>query len=89
MGIRFSLSPLLYLYRLAQKEGEPPPSRNRPLYDIPYMFEAREFMRKKLIGKKVRKLFEREREKERESEGGRERERESRRSSNSYWSLIL
>ena len=32
----------------------------RPLYDIPYMFEAREFLRKKLIGKKVsddRKLF--------------------------------
>lgn len=26
----------------------------RPLYDIPYMFEAREFLRKKLIGKKVR-----------------------------------
>lgn len=39
--------------RLAQKEDEPPPSRNRPLYDVPYMFEAREFMRKKLIGKKV------------------------------------
>ena len=29
-------------------------SRPRPLYDIPYMFEAREFLRKKLIGKKVR-----------------------------------
>ncbi|XP_041934064.1 staphylococcal nuclease domain-containing protein 1 [Alosa sapidissima] len=27
--------------------------RFRPLYDLPYMFEAREFMRKKLIGKKV------------------------------------
>ncbi|VDK43460.1 unnamed protein product [Anisakis simplex] len=25
----------------------------RPLYDIPYMFEAREFLRKRLIGKKV------------------------------------
>lgn len=25
----------------------------RPLYDVPYMFEAREFLRKKLIGKKV------------------------------------
>ena len=23
------------------------------MYDIPYMFEAREFLRKKLIGKKV------------------------------------
>lgn len=30
-----------------------PSKRSRPLYDIPYMFEAREFMRKKLIGKKV------------------------------------
>lgn len=27
--------------------------RMRPLYDIPYMFEAREFLRKRLIGKKV------------------------------------
>lgn len=25
----------------------------RPLYDIPFMFEAREFLRKKLIGKKI------------------------------------
>jgi len=25
----------------------------KPLYDIPYMFEAREFMRKKLVGSKV------------------------------------
>jgi len=28
-------------------------ARSRPLYDIPYMFEAREFLRKKLITKKV------------------------------------
>merc|ERR1712142_568504 len=28
-------------------------ARVRPLYDVPYMFEAREFLRKKLIGKKV------------------------------------
>ena len=28
-------------------------TRFRPLYDVPYMFEAREFLRKKLIGKKV------------------------------------
>nr|CAB3266428.1 staphylococcal nuclease domain-containing protein 1 [Phallusia mammillata] len=27
--------------------------KGRPLYDVPYMFEAREFLRKKLIGKKV------------------------------------
>lgn len=30
-----------------------PAARSRPLYDIPYMFDAREFLRKKLIGKKV------------------------------------
>uniref|UniRef100_A0A6I8RSH3 Staphylococcal nuclease domain-containing protein n=1 Tax=Xenopus tropicalis TaxID=8364 RepID=A0A6I8RSH3_XENTR len=37
-------------------EGEGAQDKNkklRPLYDIPYMFEAREFLRKKLIGKKV------------------------------------
>uniref|UniRef100_A0A1X7UNN1 Staphylococcal nuclease domain-containing protein 1 n=2 Tax=Amphimedon queenslandica TaxID=400682 RepID=A0A1X7UNN1_AMPQE len=27
--------------------------RPRPLYDVPFMFEAREFLRKKLIGKRV------------------------------------
>lgn len=32
-------------------------SRPRPLYDVPYMFEAREFLRKKLIGKKVNVLI--------------------------------
>lgn len=39
-----------------EKPSEPPPPRPkgfRPLYDIPWMFEAREFLRKKLIGKKV------------------------------------
>lgn len=39
------------------EEGEvkkPPKNKNfRPLYDIPWMFEAREFLRKKLINKKV------------------------------------
>uniref|UniRef100_A0A8B9IG62 Staphylococcal nuclease and tudor domain containing 1 n=1 Tax=Anser cygnoides TaxID=8845 RepID=A0A8B9IG62_ANSCY len=37
-------------------EGDSTQDKNRklrPLYDIPYMFEAREFLRKKLIGKKV------------------------------------
>jgi staphylococcal nuclease domain-containing protein 1 len=36
-------------------DGAPVPRSKtfRPLYDIPYMYEAREFMRKKLIGKKV------------------------------------
>lgn len=27
--------------------------KNNPIYDVPYLFEAREFLRKKLIGKKV------------------------------------
>nr|QBI71279.1 ebna2 binding protein P100 [Nicoletia phytophila] len=37
------------------KPGEPAPRPKgfRPLYDIPWMYEAREFLRKKLIGKKV------------------------------------
>uniref|UniRef100_A0A7N8WKR6 Staphylococcal nuclease domain-containing protein 1 n=1 Tax=Mastacembelus armatus TaxID=205130 RepID=A0A7N8WKR6_9TELE len=34
-------------------ENKDKDKRFRPLYDIPYMFEAREFLRKKLIGKKV------------------------------------
>ncbi|XP_060519354.1 staphylococcal nuclease domain-containing protein 1 [Cylas formicarius] len=36
-------------------EGKPLPRPKgfRPLYDIPWMFEAREYLRKKLIGKKV------------------------------------
>lgn len=33
--------------------GQDKNKKLRPLYDIPYMFEAREFLRKKLIGKKV------------------------------------
>ena len=35
------------------KENAPLGRQFRPLYDIPYMFEAREFLRKKLIGKTV------------------------------------
>jgi len=34
-------------------EGERPQGQFRPLYDVPFMFEAREFMRKKLIGQNV------------------------------------
>jgi len=46
------------LFRLdesaAGKENIPTAGKSRrPLYDIPYMFEAREFLRKKLIGKKI------------------------------------
>lgn len=33
--------------------SKPAPRVTRPLYDIPYMYEAREFLRKKLIGKRV------------------------------------
>lgn len=36
-----------------QEKNKDKDKRFRPLYDIPYMFEAREFLRKKLIGKKV------------------------------------
>ncbi|KAB0792451.1 hypothetical protein PPYR_14410 [Photinus pyralis] len=41
--------------RAADEEGKLParPKGFRPLYDIPFMLEAREFLRKKLIGKKV------------------------------------
>ncbi|XP_041351228.1 staphylococcal nuclease domain-containing protein 1-like [Gigantopelta aegis] len=44
--------------RISQESGDSAPTRDankriRPLYDIPYMYEAREFLRKKLIGKKV------------------------------------
>ncbi|MEQ2243171.1 nuclease domain-containing protein, partial [Ilyodon furcidens] len=35
-----------------QEKNKDKDKRFRPLYDIPYMFEAREFLRKKLIGKK-------------------------------------
>ena len=39
------------------KEGAPAPVRidkkNVPLYDVPYLYETREFLRKKIIGKKV------------------------------------
>jgi len=34
-------------------EGDAKTKGFRPLYDIPYMFEAREYLRKKLIGKKA------------------------------------
>ena len=37
------------------EDGKPVrPKDFRPLYDIPWMFEAREFLRKKLIGKPVK-----------------------------------
>lgn len=41
--------------RVADEDGKlpPRPKNFRPLYDIPWMFEAREFLRKRLINKKV------------------------------------
>lgn len=40
--------------RLPDSDTPRPPGKNfRPLYDIPWLFEAREFLRKKLIGQKV------------------------------------
>ena len=49
-----SIRPPREASRTADEDGKlPPRQKGRPLYDIPYMFEAREFLRKKLIGKKV------------------------------------
>uniref|UniRef100_A0A674CQC3 Staphylococcal nuclease domain-containing protein n=1 Tax=Salmo trutta TaxID=8032 RepID=A0A674CQC3_SALTR len=39
--------------RIEGEKNKDKDKRFRPIYDIPYMFEAREFMRKKIIGKKV------------------------------------
>lgn len=39
--------------RLPETSQDASKARIRPLYEIPYMYEAREFLRKKLIGKKV------------------------------------
>jgi staphylococcal nuclease domain-containing protein 1 len=36
------------------KPAPPRPKNFKPLFDIPWMFEAREFLRKKLIGKPVK-----------------------------------
>ena len=45
---------LYFFYRLSEEDRMNERLRNfRPLYDIPYMFEAREFLRKKLIGQNV------------------------------------
>ena len=45
------------IYRLSDNQDDRPAkasgSQFRPLYDIPFMFEAREFLRKKLIGQNV------------------------------------
>lgn len=41
-------------YRQGESDAPRTPGKNyRPLYDIPWLFEAREFLRKKLIGQKV------------------------------------
>ena len=45
------------LHRLPEGRADRPkssgPTQFRPLYDIPFMFDAREFLRKKLIGQNV------------------------------------
>jgi staphylococcal nuclease domain-containing protein 1 len=38
----------------SQQQQPASSTRPRPLYDIPYMFDAREFLRKRLVGKKVK-----------------------------------
>ena len=41
-------------FRLPEnRQDRPKTGTFRPLYDIPFMFEAREFLRKKLIGQNV------------------------------------
>ena len=41
-------------FRLPENRPDRPKNGTfRPLYDIPFMFEAREFLRKKLIGQNV------------------------------------
>lgn len=47
---------MLFYFRSPDEDGKtiPRPKGFRPLYDIPWMFEAREFLRKKLIGKHVK-----------------------------------
>uniref|UniRef100_A0A8D9BSS8 Staphylococcal nuclease domain-containing protein 1 n=1 Tax=Cacopsylla melanoneura TaxID=428564 RepID=A0A8D9BSS8_9HEMI len=37
----------------AGEGGKPPVGRSKPLYDVPWLYEAREFLRTRLIGKKV------------------------------------
>lgn len=50
-----SIKPPRDAARSADEDGNIParPKGSRPLYDIPWMYEAREFLRKKLVGKKV------------------------------------
>lgn len=47
------MSDSFFIARLPDNSPDATKARIRPLYEIPYMFEAREFLRKKLIGKKV------------------------------------
>lgn len=42
-----------FFNRIPENSPDAGKVRTRPLYEIPYMYEAREFLRKKLIGKKV------------------------------------
>lgn len=50
-----SIRPPREAVRAADEEGKltPRPKNFRPLYDSPFIFETREVLRKKLIGKKV------------------------------------
>ncbi|RZC41141.1 staphylococcal nuclease domain-containing protein 1, partial [Asbolus verrucosus] len=50
-----SIRPPKEVGRVADEDGKtaPRPKGFRPLYDIPWMYEAREYLRKKLISKKV------------------------------------
>lgn len=43
----------MVLFSLDEKGETEKKKGFRPIYDIPWMYEAREFLRKKLIGKRV------------------------------------
>lgn len=49
-----SIRPPMREKKPSEDKNAPRPKDFRPLYDIPYMYEAREFLRKKLIRKQVK-----------------------------------
>lgn len=52
--LRYYYCRIFFFFREESRDIENKVGRQfRPLYDIPYLFEAREFLRKRLVGKKV------------------------------------
>lgn len=51
----FLLTNNFHTHRTEDGENKPPKTKmSRPLYEIPWLFEAREYLRKKLVGKTVK-----------------------------------